>query len=218
MTGYRFGDFSIDCDRRLLLHRDRPVHLSPKAFLLLQVLVEAAPKALSKSALQDRLWPDTFVVEANLHHLIAEIRTALGEEPQRARWVRTVHRFGYAFQDAPERIEQRPDRGVVCRLRWEGGRTTLASGEHVVGRDASADVVIDSTTVSRRHARIRIAGEEVTLEDLGSKNGSFVGSRRVEGTQRLADGDTIRIGMVPVNVRISAVAPSTQTAVRASSG
>jgi DNA-binding winged helix-turn-helix (wHTH) protein len=218
MTGYRFGDFALDYDKRLLFRQNQPVHLSPKAFLLLQVLVEAAPKALSKSALQERLWPDTFVVEANLHHLVVEIRTALADDPRRPRWVRTVHRFGYAFQDTPTRIEGYPDQGVVCRLRWEGGRTTLVDGEHVLGRDPSADVVIDSTTVSRRHARIRVAGEEVTLEDLGSKNGSFVGSRRVEGTQRLADGDTIRIGMVSVSVRISAAAPSTQTATRASPG
>jgi pSer/pThr/pTyr-binding forkhead associated (FHA) protein len=98
-------------------------------------------------------------------------------------------------------------------LRWDGGRLTLTEGVHVLGRDPSADVVIDSTTVSRHHARIRVAADGVTLEDLSSKNGSFVEGRRVVASQRLADGDCIRIGMVSMLVRIAAEAPSTDTAV-----
>ena len=54
---------------------------------------------------------------------------------------------------------------------------------------------------------------EVTLEDLNSKNGSFVGNRRIAGRQRLADGDDIRMGMVSMTVRIAAEVPSTDTAV-----
>lgn len=213
MGGHRFGEFQLNDETRQLLRSDASVHLSPKAFQLLQVLVEAAPRALSKSELQERLWPGTFVVEANLAHLIAEIRRALDDTSRRPRFVRTVHGFGYAFQEQIARNIGRPGRSLVCLLRWDGGRATLLEGEHIVGRDPGADVVLDSGSVSRRHARIRVGPAEVTLDDTGSKNGSFVRTRRVEGAVRLTDGDEIRIGMVTVSVRIMTEAVSTETAI-----
>jgi DNA-binding winged helix-turn-helix (wHTH) protein len=89
----QFGDFVLDVDSRELRCGDTPVPLSPKAFQLLDALVASRPKALSKMALQERLWPDTFVVEKNLVNLIGEIREALGESSAHPRFVRTVHRF-----------------------------------------------------------------------------------------------------------------------------
>ena len=74
-----FGEFVLDLDRRELRRGTRPVRLSPKAFRLLEILVSGRPNALSKAELQDRLWPDTFVVEKNLANLVSEIRRALGE-------------------------------------------------------------------------------------------------------------------------------------------
>ena len=212
MNSYRFGDFALDTSTRQLLQRGRPAHLSPKAFQLLQALIEAAPRALSKTELQDRVWPDTFVVEANLQHLIVEIRASLGDHPRHPRYVRTVHGFGYAFQEVPDGVERREPGGPICRLRWETGRATLLAGEHLIGRDPAADVALESTAVSRVHARIRVSADQVTLEDLGSKNGSFVGSRRVEGPVTLVDGDQISIGTIFIIVRISPDAASTVTA------
>ena len=208
----RFGNFQLNLDTRQVLRDKTPVHLSPKAFELLQALVQAAPRALSKSELQDRLWPETFVVEANLQHLVAEIRSALGDTPRSPRFVRTVHGFGYAFQEPIVRTSRPPGRPLVCLVRWDGGRAALAEGDHIVGREADADVVLDSSSVSRRHARIRVGPASVALEDLGSKNGSFVRNERVVGTVTLADGDEIRIGALTLSVRIQAEACSTQTA------
>src|SRR5687768_2559909 len=93
-----FGDFVLDFETRELRRGTTPVALSPKAFQLLGLLVENRPKALSKSDLQERLWPGTFVVEKNLTNLIAEIRHALGDAASDPMFVRTIHRFGYAFQ------------------------------------------------------------------------------------------------------------------------
>ena len=213
MAGYRFGEFQLNSETRQLLRAGTPVHLSPKGFQLLHALVQATPAAVSKARLQALVWPHTFVVEANLQHLVAEIRRVLQDDPRRPRYVRTVHGFGYAFQEPLDSGEPRPSPALVCRLRWDGGRITLGGGDHVIGRDPAADVVIDSTTVSRHHARIRVAGGEVLLVDLGSKNGSYLRGHRLEGTLRLADGDEIRIGMVPVSVRIAENVASTETAV-----
>ena len=88
-----------------LLRGDDVVHLSPKAFDLLSILVSHRPKALSKSDLQERLWPGTFVVEKNLANLVSEIRDAIGDDPSNPRFIRTVHRFGYAFRDTVPRDE-----------------------------------------------------------------------------------------------------------------
>ena len=209
---YRFGDFTLDCSTRRLLQRGEAIHLSPKAYELLQVLVEAAPRALSKAQLQDRIWPDTFVIEANLQHLIAEIRRALGESPQQPCYIRTLFGFGYAFQN-PSANADAAQPHAICRLGWNEGRATLMAGEYTIGRDATADVVLDSATVSRYHARLRVSGAAVALEDLGSKNGTFVGERRVQGVVTLSDGDGVRFGNVPVTVRIGGSARATATVV-----
>src|SRR5262245_61158566 len=102
-----FGDFVFDSDTRELLRGGDRVTLSPKAFQLLETLIENRPRALSKSVLHDRLWPKTFVVEANLSNLVGEIRHALGEDSRTARFVRTVHRFGYALQYVATNPEHR---------------------------------------------------------------------------------------------------------------
>ncbi len=97
-----FGEFVIDLQTRELRRAGARVDLSPKAFHLLTVLVERRPKALSKSELQDLLWPATFVVEKNLTNLVAEIRAALEDDAARPRFIRTVPRFGYAFCDTEQ--------------------------------------------------------------------------------------------------------------------
>ncbi len=100
MSVYRFDDFVLDCETRELLCSGQPVHVSPKAFHLLEVLVSSRPRAWAKSALQDVLWPDTTVVEANLANLVGELRAALADNPARPRYIRTIHRHGYGFLDA----------------------------------------------------------------------------------------------------------------------
>ena len=93
----RFGPFTLDLESRQLTSAGRDIHLEPKAFELLSALVLERPKALSKADLQERLWPGTFVAEANLSNLVAEIRAALADPARAPKFVRTAHGFGYAF-------------------------------------------------------------------------------------------------------------------------
>ena len=200
MSRVRFGDFALDPETRELLGESGAIPLSPKAYQLLEILVVSRPKALSKIALQERLWPDAFVVEKNLVNLVAEIRKALDDDPSHPRFVRTVHRFGYAFREpAGATTTTNPTvdpKDVRFRLTWAEGRAGLSEGEHVLGRDPDLELFLDSPGVSRRHALIRIAGEEATVEDLGSKNGTFVADRRLDSPTRIVDGDLIRVGSV----------------------
>ncbi len=101
MGCWTFGDFVLDLDTHELVRAGTPVSLSPKAFQLLGLLVKNHPSALSKTELQNRLWPSTFVVEKNLTNLVSEIRAALDDDPAHPRFIRTVHRFGYAFCEVP---------------------------------------------------------------------------------------------------------------------
>ena len=209
-----FGDFVLDLDARELRDRNRAIALSPKAFQLLEILVESRPKALSKMTLQERLWPDTFVVEKNLVNLVAEIREAIGDDSVRQRFIRTVHRFGYACREAevnPSLTPHASSQRVRFRLVWKEGRAGISEGEHVMGRDPDLELFLDSPSVSRRHAIIRVTEGQATVEDLGSKNGTFVADRRVDSKTPLADGDVIRVGSVPVTFRVLAAWGSTRT-------
>jgi DNA-binding winged helix-turn-helix (wHTH) protein len=207
-----FGDFVLDLDARELCRNNRPILLTPKAFQLLEVLVASRPKAMSKVDLQERLWPDTFVVEKNLVNLVAEIREALEDDPVRPRFIRTVHRFGYAFREPPATSDDRQRRtNVRYRLLWKEGRAGIGEGEHVLGRDPDLALFLDSPGVSRRHALIRVTSGHATVEDLGSKNGTFIADRRVDSPTPLADGDVIRVGSVPVTFKVLAVWGSTRT-------
>lgn len=209
----RFGPFVLNLDTRQLTEDNRQIHLTPKAFELLTMLVQDRPKVLSKAALQNRLWPDTFVAEANLSNLVAEIREALRDQAHAPTFIRTAHGFGYAFSgeattfpDTPSALE-RPS----CWLEWDRLRFPLALGEHVIGRDPDVEVRLDDSTVSRRHARLVVTTEGTVLEDFGSKNGTFRGGERVTGPVRLADGDAIRIGSLLVTFRSRSLMMSTDT-------
>ena len=129
---------------------------------------------------------------------IAEIRVALGDDAAHPRFVRTIQRFGYAFRDStPEHTVRRKvihRKDARFRLAWIGGGLGLMDGEYVLGRDPELEVFLDSPDVSRRHARITIAGDEVTIEDLDSKNGTFVSDRKLQAATVLTDGDIIRLG------------------------
>lgn len=199
----RFGDFTVDRGTRQLLRGGQDVHVAPKTFELLTALLEARPRALSKTELHARLWPETFVSEANLAMLVAELRRALGDDARSPRFVRTIQRHGYAFHAEATEIGSAPAAsGIGHWLLGPLRQFALTPGENVVGRDPGVQVWIDSASVSRRHARILIDGVRVTVEDLGSKNGTRVGGRVATEPIALADGDEITFGSVVVTFRV----------------
>jgi DNA-binding winged helix-turn-helix (wHTH) protein len=208
----RFGEFSLDTESRQLRKGNAERHLSPKAFELLRLLVENRPRALSKAELHERLWPSTFVSDATVTSLIADVRAALGEKAGRGRFVRTVHRFGYAFKGTLIELTPRvQDERARCWIIWEWGQVALRDGDHLLGRDRDVTVWLESPTVSRHHARIRVRGADATIEDLGSKNGTYLGTARLTKPSPVADGDEIRLGSVQVRFRLRDTTGSTET-------
>ncbi len=200
-----FGPFTLDVATRRLLHDQREIHLSPKAFELLRLLAEERERAISKDELHRAIWPSTHVVESNLAGLVVELRRALGDRANRPVWIRTVPRFGYRFVGpAQDEHEGRPMSVATGTgwLVWDTRQIALHHGMNVVGRGCDAAVWIDAAGVSRHHACIRLGDGTATIEDLGSKNGTFLGGRRVSETAILHDGDQIRLGSVVVAFRL----------------
>ncbi len=198
----RFGAFVFDSATRELLQGERPVHLSPKSLDLLQILIERRPALVTKSELQDRLWPDAFVLEANLGNAAAEIRKALGDSPKTPHYIATVSRRGYRFcADVQEIGEPGHPPGSLaggrsCRwwLAWRDVVLPLSEGENIVGRHPESDVWVDASSVSRVHACIVIARGHATVEDRGSTNGTFMNGARIKAQHRLLDGTAVTFG------------------------
>jgi DNA-binding winged helix-turn-helix (wHTH) protein len=209
-----FGECEFDSGQRVVCRHGRVIPLSPKALQLLELLLDRRPEAVAKTEILERLWPETFVSDASLHNLVTEVRAALGDSPRATRYIRTVPRYGYAFQaeakPAPVRDTARlaasGPRLVSRRREWP-----LSEGSNLIGRDRDCAVRIDSDTLSRRHARIVVTGTESTLEDLESKNGTLVNDQRVEHAVVLKDNDQIQLGSVTVTYRVFETLPSTLT-------
>jgi DNA-binding winged helix-turn-helix (wHTH) protein len=208
----QFGECTLDMESRQLIRDGRAVRVTGKALHLLEVLVRSRPRALSKQHLMEQVWPDVFVATSNLADLVAELRKAMGDDARRPTVIRTVYGFGYAF--AAEARELAREHGVHARwrLRWGGREVPLSEGENVLGRGEGTVGEFEGGTVSRRHARIVVAGSAATLVDLGSKNGTFLRGRRITTPTSLADGDEILLGTSPVTVRFLPPPLSTRTA------
>jgi DNA-binding winged helix-turn-helix (wHTH) protein len=201
-----FDRFTLDTGTRELLADGGIVHLSPKAFDLLEILVQKRPEAVPRAELEKRIWRSTHVSDTSLAGLVGELRKALGDQGRPARFVRTVHSFGYAFCGTTTTAARAPARSpesASAFLLVVGRREiALVPGENLLGREAGAVAWLDSASVSRRHARIVIAGEKATLEDLGSRNGTRLRDREVKGPVPLADGDPIELGSVLMTFRV----------------
>jgi DNA-binding winged helix-turn-helix (wHTH) protein len=210
----RFARCRLDTHARRLFRGAREVHLSPKAFAVLRLLIENRHRAVAKSELLDRVWPGVFVSDGSLARVVNEVRRAIGDRARRARLLRTVHGYGYAFvahaeQDGAERHPEitRPAYWFVA----DGRTYAMPDGESMVGRDPDCRIWLDSPKVSRRHARVVVRSDQVTIEDLGAKNGTLVGGRPVAGPVRLRSGDEISVGPFRLTFRVTHRLSTTET-------
>jgi DNA-binding winged helix-turn-helix (wHTH) protein len=209
MPQIRFGACLLDPEARRLFRDGQPIHLSHKAFELLYILVSERPNALTKPDLHKRIWPSVFVTDDSHSKLVSEARAAIGDNPRKPAFLRTVHRFGYAFSDAAEvSVSRNGTTPTACCLIVNGHSVMLPPGESFIGRDPLARIALDSLQVSRWHARVYVADSCVTLEDQ-SLNGTSVNGARLTGPVTLNNGDEITIA--PFTLRFWSSAGSVET-------
>ncbi len=88
--------------------------------------------------------------------------------------------------------------GPALVVRSGGGRAgeyyTPQSERTTIGRSPECNIFLDDVTVSRKHAVLIERNGEISIEDLGSLNGTFVNRRRIESPTRLQSGDEVQIG------------------------
>jgi len=207
-----FADCVLNRSTRQLIRAGVEVPLEPKMFTLLEALIERRPAVVTYNELDELLWPDVYVARTSLTRLVSELRTLLGDAPADAHIIRTVYKTGYAFAaevktpgTAPaSSARSRSARPVSAMFKLlTGDRVlTLADGEHIAGRGEECAVVVDATTVSRRHARFIVSAGVATLEDLGSTNGTFVNDVAIRSATRLRDGDEIAFGKARLTLRM----------------
>jgi DNA-binding winged helix-turn-helix (wHTH) protein len=211
---YAFGAIRVDADARVISSTAGLVHLTRKAFDLLLLLLENRPNAVSKQQIYARVWPATFVAESSLQFLIHEIRQAIDDPGGTQSWIRTIHGIGYGFcGEVLVSSVGAVASGLEQPAAWLVGgsiRVPLREGENIVGRDTAELFQFEPSTISRRHARI-VIGESITLEDVGSKNGTWLQDERVTAPQSLADGDVVKLGSATFTFRLARQSKPTES-------
>lgn len=231
MTGaFRFAEFELDVSAYALRRRDASVRLERIPMEVLILLVERAGRLVERSEIQTQLWgPEIFVEhDAAINTAIRKIRFALGDDATRPRFVETVIGKGYKFIAPLEasgpfqsgKAAANGDTEVLTGIPLQFPRYSvtvgkqeflLNSAETLVGREPSSGVYVDHPSVSRRHARILIASAGATLEDLGSRNGTFLNGRRLQGAAKIHHNDVIGLGPMTLIFHVAHAPISTQS-------
>jgi DNA-binding winged helix-turn-helix (wHTH) protein len=198
-----FEDCIFDTSTRELIRGGKIVPIEPKMYILLEVLIRRRPAVVTNVELDEILWPNVYVERSSLTRLVSELRTVLGDSPRESRIIRTVYKTGYSF--AANGVERggATKRGSRLFLLWGDRTMHLDEGENILGRDAECTLVIDATTVSRRHARITVSHDAASIEDLESTNGTFVNKNPAKVPIALKDGDEVALGTAAMRFRKS---------------
>lgn len=220
---YRFGPFLYDPVSHGLLRDGAEIPLTHKSRELLLLFLHHPGRLLRREEIVERVWPDVAVTDDALRFQVTELRKAFGAEGDA--FIRTIRREGYRWEVPVRGEAHRPARPSSSdeeskrrearhRLVLESREVPLLEGENVIGRDPDAALWIDHPSVSRRHARVVVAESRVTLEDLGSKNGTLLDGKRINGPRLLTDGDEIQIGRQTMVFRAMSQLGTTETETR----
>lgn len=197
-----FGDCTLDLSERRLWRGGEVVPLEPKMYQLLEILIKRRPAVIPNEELDELLWPHVYVARTSLTRLVSALRAVLGDESRDSHIIRTSYKTGYAFcakVSDPAAAEVAPGapraaRSEAVHLVWNDRTIPLGEGEFVAGRGEECSVVIDASTVSRRHAKIVVRGGSITIEDLESTNGTRVNGMPITVPTAIANGNTVELG------------------------
>jgi DNA-binding winged helix-turn-helix (wHTH) protein len=224
MTGtFRFGSFELDLTAYVLRAQGEAVRLEKIPMEVLILLVQRAGMLVERSDIVAAVWGSGVFVEqeAAVNTAVRKIRQMLSDDASAPRFVQTVVGKGYRFMAPVESLtaagepsaSRRADHSGCPRymVKVGGHEFALPSGETVLGRDSSAGVYVDHPSVSRRHARLSIEAGRARLDDLGSRNGTFLDGRRLDGPAEIREDAIIGLGPVTLVFCILRAPASTQS-------
>lgn len=116
---FEFGEFRLDAYERTLQKNGEPIHLTPRIFDLLLVMVENAGRVLEHDELLDKVWEGAFVEQTNLKKSVSTLRQALGESPEASRFIKTIPRRGYSFTASVRTLPDAPEMILVRETKAE---------------------------------------------------------------------------------------------------
>lgn len=212
---FSLGGWVVEPALNRVVRQSEVVQLEPRVMDLLVVLARHPREVLSRDELIDSVWQREFVGEAVLRNAVAALRRALGDRADDPTYIETISKRGYRLIAPVTGLavvsSRRPPPSSCFTVSWEGHEIALREGDNLIGRGPDAQIRIDNPEVSRRHARLNLAGDTVTLEDLGSKNGTHHNGKRVDRPVELADGDEIWIGLNLASLRFRVCDDPTKT-------
>jgi DNA-binding winged helix-turn-helix (wHTH) protein len=222
----KFAKFELDFEAYALRGPAGPLRLEKLPMEVLILLVRRAGTLVQRSEIQAMLWaPDVYVErDSAINTAIRKIRRTLGDDAENPRFVETVVGKGYRFVAPVESGAGPPAQPSVNHGRsvpWQRvfpsysvtrGKQEfiLETGETVFGRDPTVGVYVDHPSVSRRHACLSIGVQGAVLEDLKSRNGTFVNGRRIDGPTKIDHGALIGLGPIMLSFIVMAAPASTQ--------
>ena len=226
----------VEPEANRISNGETSIHLEPKAMEVLLCLAEYAGVVVPRQIIVDRVWATEFITDSTLTHTVADLRRALADDARAPQFIETIPKRGYRLvaevvaDGSPNpaasgpSLRNRPLAVVVGNSVRLDSRDVLDLSDHFLflgdheiplvgrtfsfGRDQKADIQILVPEASRNHARLDIEPDGVTIEDLGSKNGTQVNDERIEGRCRLRSGDTISIGPTTLIYRSLASDPT----------
>jgi len=212
---FRFDPFELDVAAYALRRAGQRVKLEKIPMEILVLLVRNAGILVTRTEIHAALWgSEVFVDEgAAINTAVRKIRRALGDDAEHPRFIETVVGKGYRFiapleanDPGLDRADQSLPNFVVTRGRRQ---FVLDKGQNLMGRDPEATVYIDHPSVSRRHARVSIDSARAVLEDLKSRNGTFLDGRQIENPTEIHNGAIIGLGPITLTFVVLAAGAST---------
>ncbi len=205
---FRLGEWLVDPMANQVSQGTTTVQLEQRVMAVLLCLAEHAGDVVTRQRLVDSVWDEGFVADNTITHAVAELRKAFSDSARDPLFIETIHRRGYrliapVILDAPQPIgyHLEPVRFLAI---FRDAEYPLSDGENLIGRDPEVAITIPSMKVSRHHARITVEGHRALLDDLESKNGTFLNGIRIQCSTAINGGDMIGIGRVTETIRFVA--------------
>lgn len=102
---YKFGEFTLDTNEKVLVSENSRISLTPKVFDLLLLFVENSGKLITKNEILEKVWADSFVEESNLTFTVNQLRKLLSDNARQPNFIETIPRRGYRFIAKVEKVQ-----------------------------------------------------------------------------------------------------------------